>query len=81
MDIGNTSAATALTAVLLGLAITGPGTGLDAAGVARKARIGHAARAARTGIADAARRGVYAAPVVKPLVRSPPCQSSTPTCR
>lgn len=42
MGIGNTSAATALTAVLLGLAptaITGPGTGLDAAGVARKARI------------------------------------------
>ncbi len=42
MGIGNTSAATAITAVLLGLApsaITGPGTGLDAAGVVRKARI------------------------------------------
>lgn len=42
MGIGNSSAATAIAAVLLGMApgaIAGPGTGLDTAGVARKVRI------------------------------------------
>ena len=42
MGIGNTTAATAIIAALLSLApstVTGPGTGLDAAGVVRKARI------------------------------------------
>ncbi len=42
MGIANTSAATAITCALLGLSATevaGPGTGLDAGGVARKARV------------------------------------------
>ena len=42
MGIGNTTAATAIIAAVLSLApstVTGPGTGLDAAGVVRKARI------------------------------------------
>jgi nicotinate-nucleotide--dimethylbenzimidazole phosphoribosyltransferase len=42
MGIGNTTAATAVTAALLGLdaaALAGPGTGLNAEGVAHKARI------------------------------------------
>ncbi|KAB7623369.1 nicotinate-nucleotide--dimethylbenzimidazole phosphoribosyltransferase [Alkalilimnicola sp. S0819] len=42
MGIGNTSAASAVAAAVLGLSaaeLTGPGTGLDAAGVARKAAI------------------------------------------
>ena len=42
MGIGNTTAASALVAALTGLpaaGVTGPGTGLDAAGVARKVRL------------------------------------------
>jgi nicotinate-nucleotide--dimethylbenzimidazole phosphoribosyltransferase len=42
MGIGNTTSATALSCVLLAMpapALTGAGTGLDAAGVARKARV------------------------------------------
>ncbi len=46
MGIGNTTAAAALSCVLLGalpVALTGPGTGLDAAGIAHKAAVIHAA--------------------------------------
>ena len=46
MGIGNTTSATALSCVLLGAlpaALTGPGTGLDPAGIAHKAAVIHAA--------------------------------------
>ncbi|TCO77524.1 nicotinate-nucleotide-dimethylbenzimidazole phosphoribosyltransferase [Plasticicumulans lactativorans] len=54
MGIGNTTAATALGCALLGCgaaALAGPGTGLDAEGVRRKARLVDAALA-RAGVSD-----------------------------
>jgi nicotinate-nucleotide--dimethylbenzimidazole phosphoribosyltransferase len=52
MGIGNTTSATALTAALLGVdpaLVTGPGTGLDAAGVERKAAVVRRSLAANAG--------------------------------
>jgi nicotinate-nucleotide--dimethylbenzimidazole phosphoribosyltransferase len=53
MGIGNTTAASALTAALLGVPpelVCGPGTGLDAAGVARKVDVVRRALAANEGV-------------------------------
>jgi len=53
MGIGNTTAASALTAALLGVPperVCGPGTGLDAAGVARKVDVVTRALAANEGV-------------------------------